>query len=90
VVDHDCWSLLCVYESWRGRGGDAFRRAGCNYHGLILGLYGIDTAAQYAIELIDEKGEKTTRTITGAELSGDLQFRIPDKSASLVVRYKKQ
>ena len=68
----------------------AFRRAECNYTGLILGLNGIDKAAQYAVELIDEKGEKTTRTITGAELSGDLQLRVPEKNASLVVRYKKQ
>ena len=67
----------------------AFRRSNCNYRGLILGLYGIDAAAQYTVDLINEKGEKTTRTISGAELSGDLQLRVPDRNASLVVRYKK-
>jgi len=67
----------------------AFRRADCNYLGLILGLSGIDASAQYDVVTIDEKGEKTTRTLSGPELTSDLQLRIPDRNATLVLRYKK-
>ncbi len=68
----------------------AFRRADCNYLGLILGLNGIDPSAQYNVVTIDGKGEKTTRTLSGHELTSDLQLRIPYRNATLVLRYKKR
>ncbi|MCX5759001.1 MAG: alpha-galactosidase, partial [Candidatus Hydrogenedentes bacterium] len=43
----------------------AFRRAECNYAGLILGLQAMDPDAKYRVEYIDEAGATTTQTRSG-------------------------
>jgi alpha-galactosidase len=65
----------------------AFRRAECNYLGLILELQAVDPGKTYAVELIGEDGDKTTRTMSGADLKTNLELRMPKKTSSLIVRY---
>ncbi len=66
----------------------AFRRSECNYLGLILGLQAIDPAKQYDIEFIDDEDNVKKETMSGTELKENLQLRIPNKAASLAIRYK--
>lgn len=65
----------------------AFRRANCQYFGLILGLNGILPDAQYRVEFVNDAGETKNEIMPGSRLQSDLTLRIPDKTASLVVRY---
>lgn len=67
----------------------AFRRPGCRYKGLILGIYGIDSAAAYAVEYVDGDGNSTRTVESGADLADALQLRIDTPGSSLVVRYRK-
>ena len=66
----------------------AFRRGDCNLRGLVLGLYALDPNATYVVETIDENHHRTERTASGHELTSDFTIRLPERSSSLVVRYR--
>lgn len=68
----------------------AFRRAECNYAGLILGLQALEPDAQYRVEFSDESGAITMEVHSGKELMSELPLRIPQKNASLLVHYARQ
>jgi alpha-galactosidase len=68
----------------------AFRRAECNYAGLILGLQGLDPKARYSVEFIDNSLQKVVKPMTGEGLSTDLTLRIPRRGESLIIRYTQQ
>ena len=66
----------------------AFRRAKCDESKISVALGGIDPAAEYKVEFIDEQRQKTAKTISGRELATDLSLMIPQRGASLLVRYR--
>jgi alpha-galactosidase len=65
----------------------AFRRAKCESSEIKVGLGGIDPASDYEVAFIDEKRQKTTKTMSGRELTTDMPLVIPQRGASLLVRY---
>jgi alpha-galactosidase len=67
----------------------AFRRAECEYLGVILGLHAITAEVAYTVDFIDANGTMTTRLMNGTDLRSNLQLRLPEKGTSLVVRYSK-
>ena len=66
----------------------AFRRPECNLLGIIVGIQAVNPERQYLVDLVDEAGEKATRTLSGAELKENLPLRLPGKGSSLLVRYR--
>lgn len=65
----------------------AFRHPDCEHLGLVVGLNALRPETTYRVEIIDESGETTTETQTGAELAQGLVLRIPEKGSSLLIRY---
>jgi alpha-galactosidase len=68
----------------------AFRRAKCNVRGISVRLGGLRPEANYEVDFIDEQRQKTSKTMSGRVLSTDLQLMIPERGASLLVRYRQQ
>jgi len=69
----------------------AFRRADCDFRGLILDLKALKSGTSYNFVYIDEKGKKTKKTMTGKQVAASgFELNIPGKAQSLVVRYKAQ
>ena len=66
----------------------AFRRAKCNSSAISVALGGIEPEAEYKVEFIDEQRQKTTKTMSGRTLATDLSLIIPQRGASLLVRYR--
>jgi alpha-galactosidase len=66
----------------------AFRRAKCNLSGIRVALGGIEPQSEYKVEFIDEQRQKTEKTISGRALATDLSLAIPQRGASLLVRYR--
>ena len=66
----------------------AFRRARCNLAGIFAGLGGLKPEADYRVEFSDEKREKTVKTLSGRVLARELSLLIPERGASLLVRYR--
>jgi len=66
----------------------AFRRRECDIVGIVAGLRGLNPAGRYTVDFIDEARRKTTQTLTGQELATNLVLRIPQRPASLLVRYR--
>ncbi len=64
----------------------AFRRAECNYPGLMVSLRAINPKLTYVVETIDESHQATKKTMSGAELAAATELRLPAKS-SLLIRY---
>jgi len=64
-----------------------FRRAESNYPALTVRLRGLDPAAKYTVESLDDAREKTTEVRTGQELMGETELRVGKKGSSLVRRY---
>jgi alpha-galactosidase len=66
----------------------AFRRAKCNVLGISVPLGGLRPEANYAVDFIDEQRQKTSKILSGRVLSTELPLMIPQRGASLLVRYK--
>jgi alpha-galactosidase len=66
----------------------AFRRAKCNSSAISVALGGIEPEAEYKVEFNDEQRQKTTKTMSGRTLATDLSLIIPQRGASLLVRYR--
>jgi hypothetical protein len=66
----------------------AFRRSECPYPVLQTGLRGLTPVRRYLVEFSDENRQRTHRTMTGRELVSDFELRLPQRGASLVVRYQ--
>lgn len=67
----------------------AFRRGASNYPALCVQLQAVDPAARYAVAFIDEAGQTRQETLSGRQLSEDLELRLAKRESSLVVRYRK-
>ena len=68
----------------------AFRRAKCNVLGISVPLGGLRPEANYEVEFIDEQRQKTSKIMSGRVLSTDLPLMIPQRGASLLVRYRQR
>jgi alpha-galactosidase len=66
----------------------AFRRGECPYPVLQTALRGLGADRQYQVEFIDEARTRQQTTRSGRELLADFELRIPQKAASLLVRYQ--
>jgi alpha-galactosidase len=66
----------------------AFRRSDCPYPVLQTGLHGLKPEKQYAVEIVDESRQKQNLTLSGQELMSNFELRIPQRGASLLVRYQ--
>jgi len=66
----------------------AFRRPQSPYIGLGVPLRGLNAAATYTLEMIDDARHATTRTATGRELMSELELRLGPRGSSLIVRYR--
>jgi len=67
----------------------AFRRPECDLVGLIVGLRELNPDTVYRIESIDDKWAKSVKQARGSELQkSGLEIRIPEKAASLLIRYE--
>ncbi len=66
----------------------AFRRAKCNVSAIRVALGGIEPEAECRVELFDEQRKKTSKTMSGRTLATDLALIIPQRGASLLVRYR--
>jgi alpha-galactosidase len=67
----------------------AFRRGASNYPALCVQLQAVDPAARYAVAFIDEAGQTRQETLSGRQLSEDLELRLAKRESSLIVRYRK-
>jgi len=65
----------------------AFRRARCEAADLHVRLGGLDAKTTYAVEFIDEARTGTVREIKGRDMAAEFSLRIPQRRASLLVRY---
>ena len=68
----------------------AFRRAKCNVLAISVPLGGLKPEANYEVEFIDEQRQKTSKVLSGRVLSTDLPLVIPERGASLLVRYRQR
>ncbi len=68
----------------------AFRRAKCNVLAISVPLGGLKPEANYEVEFIDEQRQKTSKVLSGRALSTDLPLMIPQRGASLLVRYRQR
>ena len=66
----------------------AFRRAKCNLSRISVALGGIEPEAEYKVEFIDEQRQKTAKAMSGRALAANLALTIPQRGASLLVRYQ--
>jgi alpha-galactosidase len=66
----------------------AFRRAKCNVPGIEAALGGLNSKRDYEVEFVDQQRKKTTKRLSGRALSEDLPLVIPQRGASLLVRYR--
>jgi alpha-galactosidase len=66
----------------------AFRRTECPYPILQAGLRGLNPGKRYVVEFIDESRKKSRRTMSGEELTSNLELRVPQRGTSLLVRYQ--
>ena len=67
----------------------AFRRAKSATVGLILAPEWIKPAVRYSVDYIDEDLRERSVQMAGAEiLKQGLELRIPNRRASLLVRYR--
>jgi alpha-galactosidase len=66
----------------------AFRRPQSPYLGLGVALHGLNPAAPYAVEFIDDARNRTAKTLPGRQLAAELELRLEKKGSSLVVRYR--
>jgi len=67
----------------------AFRRTKCDVPAISVALGGIEPQSDYKVEFIDEQRKKTAKTMSGRMLATDLSLVIPQRGASLLVRYQK-
>ena len=68
----------------------AFRRSKSNVLGISVPLGGLKPEANYSVDYIDEQRQKTSKILSGRVLSTDLPLMIPQRGASLLVRYRQQ
>jgi alpha-galactosidase len=66
----------------------AFRRAKCNVLAISVPLGGLKPEANYQVDFIDEQRQKTSKVLSGRALGTDLPLTIPQRGASLLVRYR--
>jgi alpha-galactosidase len=66
----------------------AFRRAKCDVPEIYAALGGIEPESNYTVEFIDEQRQKTVKTMSGRTLAAELPLTIPQRGASLLVRYR--
>lgn len=65
-----------------------FRRKDCPQSSLIVRLGGVDPNAQYDVDFVDEKRQKTQRELSGRELAAGLELQLAEPRSSLAVRYR--
>ena len=65
----------------------AFRRNDSPYTALSVKPGGINPAASYAVEFINDARQKVEKTIAGRDLAEELELRVPKKQGSLLLRY---
>ncbi|MGQ9589883.1 MAG: NPCBM/NEW2 domain-containing protein [Planctomycetota bacterium] len=65
----------------------AFRRAESPYLALSAKLRGIAPERTYRVETIDERRKTSTRSASGRELAEGFEIRIPERRASVAIRY---
>ncbi len=66
----------------------AFRRAACEIPEIAARLRGIRPESRYLVEFVDERRAVTSEELPGRELAGGLRLSIPERRASLAVRYR--
>jgi alpha-galactosidase len=66
----------------------AFRRSGCPYSAMQVGLRGLDAAVDYTVDIIDEARRAEKLVVSGQALTNAYELRLPVKGASLLVRYQ--
>jgi alpha-galactosidase len=66
----------------------AFRHSESSYAALGARLQGINPGRTYRVEFIDEARKRSEKTISGRELTAEYELRIPQRGASLLVRYR--
>lgn len=67
----------------------AFRRGGCPCPTILVKLGGIDPAATYVVERINEARLIEQETLSGHELGKERELLLAQKASSLIVRYRK-
>ncbi len=65
----------------------AFRRDKCKIVGIDASLGGLKPTRDYEVQFSDEQRQKTTRRLSGKSLAEGLTLIIPQRGASLLVRY---
>ncbi len=65
----------------------AFRRAQCNTLALSVPLGGLKADATYEVTFLDEHRQATVKMMTGRIMAHDFPLMIPERGASLLVRY---
>jgi alpha-galactosidase len=66
----------------------AFRRDKCKIVGIESSLGGLTPTRDYEVQFSDEQRQKTTRRLSGKSLAEGLGLNIPQRGASLLVRYR--
>ena len=67
----------------------AFRREQSPYLSIDPKLRGLDPKRAYELTFVDEARKKTTRVVSGKELTtSGLELRLPEKASSILVTYK--
>lgn len=88
-VSPDVWMAYQFHRSDLNAGLVlAFRHAESRYTGLGVSLRGLDPAAKYEVEFIDDARQKTVKTLTGRKLMTEWELRLPKKGSGLVMRYR--
>lgn len=88
-TDQEHWAAFQFHRPDLGAGLVlAFRREGCRYPVISLELQGLDPAATYRLELIDDRHHTTTKRLTGRDLAAGLEVRLPQPGSSLAIRYQ--
>jgi alpha-galactosidase len=67
----------------------AFRRNECSIPTVAVNLGGIDPAATYEVESIDETRQISRQTLSGRQLGRQYELHLAEKASSLLIRYRK-
>lgn len=65
----------------------AFRRTTSNYPAMNIALTGLKPDTRYTVDFSDDARKSTQRTMTGRELAGEFELRIPKQPGTLLIRY---
>lgn len=89
VAGKDQWAAYQFHRSDLNAGLVlAFRRSDCPCPSLLVTLNAIEPTADYTVEFIDGARKTMKKTMSGRELSTEMELKLP-KRGSLLIRYER-